>query len=57
MLYPSALVSFELNHNRTSAQLHKDQDGWIDLYMGKGSVYLLAVVNRCIPPYRPDFYR
>lgn len=57
MLYPSALVNLELNHNRTFAQLHEQEDGWTYLYRGRGSVYLLAVVNRCISPYSPDFYR
>lgn len=27
MLYPSALVNLELNHNHTFAQLHEEEDG------------------------------
>lgn len=56
MLYPSTLVNFELNHNCAFAQLHKEEDGWRYLYRGRGSVYLLAVVNGRISPYSPDFY-
>lgn len=55
MLYPSALVNLELNHKRTFAQLHEEEDGWRYLYRERGSVYFVAVVNRCISPYSPDF--
>lgn len=55
MLYPSALVNLGLNHNRTFAKLHEEEDGWRHIYRNRGSVYFVAVVDRCISPYSPDF--